>query len=300
MKTKTFPHRLAALAIASSLAACSGGGGAAGLSTEPAAITSMNATDVAHGAAVTLSLIELEEIMGFETLTADGAGTVDCPEGGSISAAFDADAPPVGVVSTGDRFSIDFDDCFFDPSFSIDGGIAIDFQTITGDFVMDDTWEVDIDFEIDRLTFSTGPTSGSFDADWSQSVSYMDGDAEFAMAGDFTTRVNDGGGLTAAAITDFMLTCAYDAMAAESTYSIDGDFASTELGGTITLTTLTPIVMADGAANPHEGVLRATGSGGSQLTLTILDATFVQLDVDADGDDTYESMDVTTWAELTD
>jgi hypothetical protein len=299
MKPALDLHIVFSLATLSILGACSSGsGGGSGVPTAPIGITEDNAAEVAAGMPMTSSLIEFQEFMGFENLTAQGTGTFDCPDGGSITAAFEVDAAPVGEVSSGDRFSVIFNDCMMDPSSTIDGGIAIDFDTITGDWLVDDVWEVDLGFEVNGLTFSSGPTTGFFDGQWSQNASQDSEDSAFSLAGDFTAAVDDGAGLEASVLNGLVLTWAYDALAAEATYSVDGRFASTVLGGSVTVTTLTPFVIRDGDPNAYAGSMRATGALGSSLTFTVLDETFVQLDVDADGDGIDEFTITLSWVEL--
>lgn len=268
------------------------------MSTEPVEITADNATEVAAGMPMMTSLVDFEEFMSFETLTSEGTGTFQCPDGGSITAGFAVDAAPEGEVSTGDRFTVTFDNCMLDPGSSINGGIAIDFDTITGDWQVDDTWEVDIGFAVNGLTFSSGPATGFFDASWSQNATYDTGDSSYSLAGEFTTSLNDGSGWQTAALNGLALDWSHDAVAGEATCSLDAQFASTELGGAVTLTTLTPFVSEDGAPNPHAGSVRATGAGNTSLTFTVLDDTFVQLDVDEDGDGFDDFTVTTTWAEL--
>ena len=265
---------------------------------DPVAITEDNATEVAAGMPMTAALIEFQDFMGFETLTAEGTGTFDCPDGGSVTATFQVDADPVGVVSTGDRFAVTFDDCEMAASSTINGGIVLDFETITGDWQVDDVWEVDIGFAINGLTFSSGPATGYFDGSWSQNAAYDTGDKDFSLVGEFTTSTNDGTGYESAVLNGLVLTSSYDVSAGEATYSVEGQFASTELGGSVTVTTLAPFVIRDADENCYVGSLRATGDGSSRLTLTALDETFVRLDVDADGDGIDEFTVTTTWLEL--
>ena len=290
---------LASLVALPFLGACSSGsGGGVSVPTEPVGITEDNATLVAAGVPMTSSLIDFQEFMSFENLTADGTGTFACPDGGSITAAFAVDAAPVGEVSTGDRFSVRFNGCMMDPASRINGEIVIDFEMINGDWQVDDVWQVGIGFEINGLSFSSGPAHGTFDGSWNQNASYDTGDAAFSLDGEFLTSVNDGTGLRAAALDGLALSWSYDVVAAEATYSVDGQFASTELGGSVLLTTLAPFVVRDVDEYPYTGSLRAEGSGGSSLTLTALDETFVQIDVDADGDGIAEFTVTQTWFDL--
>lgn len=267
---------------------------------EPIEITEENAAQVSAGMSITSSLIEFQDSMGFETLTSEGEGTYDCPEGGEITGGFSVDATPVGVLSAGDRFSVRFDDCAMSADATINGRISIDFDTVNGDWTVDDVWEVGIEFVIDGLTFSSGPSTGYFDGAWTQNTSFDTGDKSFDLAGDFTTTLNDGSGYQSAVLDGIVISWSYDATAGEATYSVNGQFASTELGGSVAVTTLDPFVMLDTEANPHAGSFQAEGALGSTLTFTALDDTFVQIDVDADGDGTNEYTVNTTWSAIQD
>jgi hypothetical protein len=281
------------------LGACSdGSGGGPSVPTEPVGITEENAAQVAAGMPMAASLMDFQETMSFDTLTADGTGTFFSPDGGSVTAGFEVDAAPVGEVSTGDRFAVSFDNFVVDPGppqSSINGGIVIDFQTINGDWTVDPVWEVDIGFQVNGLTFSSGPATGFIDASWSQNASYDNGDAAYSLAGDFTASANDGTGWRSAALDGLDLSWSYDAVAAESTYGVDGRFASTELGGSVTVDTLTPFVLRDGDDNPYAGSMRATGAAGTSLTFTVLNNVDVQLDIDVDGDGFNDVQVLTTW-----
>jgi hypothetical protein len=68
-------------------------------------------------------------------------------------------------------------------------------------------------------------------------------------------------------------------------------------GGAVTLTTLTPVIKLDADAYPSSGVLRAKGTTGS-LLLTVLNATTVQVQLDANDDGVYESTTTQAWSSL--
>ena len=267
---------------------------------EPIEITEDNASEVAAGMPVAASLIEFQEFMGFENLTSEGTGTTDCPEGGTVTAAFAIDADPVGVVSTGDRFVVSFSSCKFDADSTMNGSIVFEFNEITGDWQVDDVWEVDLGFEINSLTFSSGFATGYFDGGWTQNTTFDTGDRTFDLAGDFTTTLNDGSGYQAAVLNGLVLSWSYDATALEATYSVEGEFASTALGGSVTVTTLSPFVIRDTDFHPYSGSIRATGALGTTLTFTALDEVYVEIDVVVDGE-SLEGFPVTlTWDELED
>jgi len=73
--------------------------------------------------------------------------------------------------------------------------------------------------------------------------------------------------------------------------------------GYVDITTPTPLVISSGDTYPSSGVLLATGSNGSsggpaKVKLTVLSNTSYQIEIDEDGDGTYEYLDTGNWADL--
>ena len=77
--------------------------------------------------------------------------------------------------------------------------------------------------------------------------------------------------------------------------TVSGAISSSVLAGRIVLETTTPIVHLAADAYPGSGMLRATGTSGSALRVTALNNTQVQLDLDADGNGTYEASKTVLW-----
>ena len=82
------------------------------------------------------------------------------------------------------------------------------------------------------------------------------------------------------------------------TFDFRGNMGSSALGSSIDLQTRTPFVQLQSEAYPHVGVLEATGTKGSKLVMTTLSNTQVQLDLDADGNGTYENTTTVAWNTL--
>ena len=69
--------------------------------------------------------------------------------------------------------------------------------------------------------------------------------------------------------------------------------------GYVTLTTPDPLVLYDGDEWPESGTLVVTGANGSKARLTAMDRLTCTVDVDGDGDDTYEwDSDIMDWENL--
>ncbi len=80
--------------------------------------------------------------------------------------------------------------------------------------------------------------------------------------------------------------------------TLDGGFSATSISGSVTVATLQPIVQTEGNPYPTSGQVRVTGAGNSALQLTALNATQVELKLDANGDGTYEGTTDVDWSTL--
>ena len=99
-------------------------------------------------------------------------------------------------------------------------------------------------------------------------------------------------------LTQFNLTSVYDPGAGTTTETTNLTYASTSMGGSVTIQTVTPFVTNLGDLYPSSGQMVATGSNGSKCRLTALNNVDVLLEVDADGVGGYETTINTTWAAL--
>ena len=79
--------------------------------------------------------------------------------------------------------------------------------------------------------------------------------------------------------------------------TFNGILSAQSFTGGATLTTVTPIVQLDADAFPSSGVIKAQGLHGT-LLITVMNATTVQLQLDADGDGSYENTTTTPWTSL--
>lgn len=81
-------------------------------------------------------------------------------------------------------------------------------------------------------------------------------------------------------------------------YSVSGRFFDQDYGY-VDLETTETLIVNSGDEYPSDGILTLTGAGGTSAVLTAIDADYCRVDVDGDGDGTYE---VTTgpvlWSEL--
>jgi hypothetical protein len=112
------------------------------------------------------------------------------------------------------------------------------------------------------------------------------------------TESNTVGGVTSTrTLQDF--TARIDLLAGQATTTYSGTLTSSALGGSsVTFGSTTPFVTLPNGLYPSSGVSRAVGANGSKAILTVIDATTVRIDLDANGDGTPETSTTRLWTSL--
>jgi len=298
-----------------------GGGGPAGLTPPPSApvsVTAANATRVAATAlkpavgggalatagglettaapqarAVTRALLAVArdsktQLSASQSVVGAAAQTVQCPYGGSVTRDISAD---------GTSGTFTYNACSFVPGETISGSVSV-----TGVSAASDGSHFSGNFRVD-ITFT------------------VTGFAPLRIVGDFSivedcntstqdcTRSFTGSSLGAQQgnetwfITSFTITEAFVSSTQTTTITANYTVSSTALNGSVTVVTTTPLQILASARHPHAGVVVATGANNSKVRLTVLgsDPTApgqVRIEVDADGDNTYESSTLYSWSTL--
>lgn len=234
-------------------------------------------------------------IQGASTHPASLADTQACSVSGSLTVTLD-DRDGSGLLSTGDVLSVQFNNCR-DSATSLYNGKAV-------------------------LTLTTVPNASQITASADfQNVSSVQGTSTSAINGSLVVAETDSDtdsttsltvGSTALTITlaspgysDVVTLSAGTRImvdqqfaAARTAQSYDGTLQAQSIpGGAVTLTTVSPIVQLDADAYPSSGVLKVKGAHGT-LLLTVLSATTLQEQLDADDDGTYESTTTVAWSTL--
>ena len=97
-------------------------------------------------------------------------------------------------------------------------------------------------------------------------------------------------------LVDYVIAVGEDGDVVTTTY--DFTVTDTQLGGDLTVETIDPFVSNPLDEWPMQGSLKISGADNTSVTVTALDTTFVQLEIDTDGDMMPNETIVLTWEEL--
>lgn len=223
--------------------------------------------------------------VGVETTTA-----INCTLGGTISFTLN-DIDNSGDASTGDTFTLTFNGCNED-------GAVLNGRMSVSNMVLTQTSPTAYSFSgaitISNLNYVDINDSGSLNGTMTFAESSSDSITVTSTL-NVSSLVATGSGETLT-ISNLATTVIQNTSTGAYSMSIsDGTINSAQLGGTVTIRTLTPL-QAIGTAYPHAGSLKITGANSS-ITLTISNAN-VRITVDSNNDGIPDSFIDKTWSEL--
>jgi hypothetical protein len=322
-----FGVRTIALTLISSLVlvACGGGGGdgvtaGAGGSTAPQAvsITESNATavaasalDAAQNTAPGQLPIGVEVQAGgqghssFGTVAravqfalANGPGALAtgvttsqaCPSGGSISMTGDETAQTVTYSDC--RLSSGAD------SITMNGSLSLTLISSSPDGMSGVVSVVANNFSM----VSSDGFSASLNGDMRMEITISSTSETLVISGSaLTTRFTDGGTTYTTTLRNYSQSISFSGFIVTSSLSATVESSSTALGaggGSYTITTSTPVVQNWDTGLFTAGVVKVVGAGGSQLVMTVGSNNTVTIQIDANGDGTFEKTVSSTVSEL--
>jgi hypothetical protein len=325
------------VAIGIALAACGGGGGGGGGGTpapapSPVALDSANYT-VAASEAVSSSLFVLDApslALGVETSDAyagirfglakvpslgswfTGAPvavgvveseTMNCAVQGTITLTA-TDADNNGALTAGDSVSIAATNCSDDSSSVINGAITFSVETLSGD-LSGDFYNASLKLSYNNLKVSTAGSSVTANGDLllSANSSGLYAGSQSIKATSLTVSATYGSATYSRTLSNFDASLALASNSPISTFkttsTVSGTVASSALGNmSVTIATGVPFVRLSTDAYASSGQATLTGSTAAKVRLTAQNATTVLIELDANGDGTYETSVTKSWAEL--
>lgn len=326
MKTRL---SMMALAVASALAACGGSSDPTGT----AAISTTNQTAIAQdvlsaamapvsGATLMIGVQSVSEsaVYQFSRSLVDklpayfaqaraGAAlagvvqstTVPCSGGGTLALTV-TDADNSNTLSAGDTVAVVATACV-EGADSISGTVSFVVNQLAGTLGSANS-SANLTVTFTNLAVLTGATSvavaGDLTLGLSQSSTALN---EELSANTLTATATYGGTSRTRTLTGYhahlSTVASTSTPPAVSTYEVNGLVASSAISAqTFFFRTITPMVRTGTNAYPSSGVVTATGANNSRLRITAISATQATLEVDADGDGTYESSSTVNWTTL--
>lgn len=228
--------------------------------------------------------------------------TEACGASGNVTIELN-DADNSGSVSAGDSVSFSFNACSSGLGEVIDGGLSLRVSTaagpnISGTLTYDDLRlaTLDASFGINgsvNLTYSEAGTLATY-----RSVVGAGGLVTLVTAQAFSDSLTLRAGFEQVITSDSAAVAPGSATPGLNTASITGELTANSLGGIVGVVTVAPFQRYAIDAYPRAGQLIVTGAAGSRLRVTALSAATLRIELDADGNGSYEQSRDVAWSAL--
>lgn len=226
--------------------------------------------------------------------------TVPCSQGGSLAVAFN-DGNNNGNPDVGDTITLDAQACKEDGAL-LQGRIALSLQALTG--VYDSSnFSATLTMTLTAFSAASGTDSVQGDGNLSLAISQTPaGVGELTLS---TSRLVLSGRVAgqnfSTTLVDNKLTLRSETVGGvpRATVTYASSLTSTNFGNKqVNITTVQPLVVTGTNLYPSSGQLLVRGNANSAVRITAVNATQARLELDAEGDGTYETQVLKTWAEL--
>ncbi|MBK5205261.1 MAG: hypothetical protein JJD98_07610 [Polaromonas sp.] len=225
--------------------------------------------------------------------------TEACPDGGTLTVTAN-DANGNSLLDAGDSASLTVSNCAFEGNV-MNGGLSFTINSATGD-LRTQSYSASITLTFNQLTAQSASASitgnGSLTLSGSAKAA---NDQSFSLSiASFALSSTYGGATYSRSLTNYTLS---DILSPAGT-----GFSSTEANGTlsssafeskfVTITTSEPFVRSSSQTYPASGQVTATGANGSQVRISVIDNSSVNIELDADANGTFETSVTKLWSEL--
>jgi len=223
----------------------------------------------------------------------------NCAVGGTVSSSFD-DKDGNLMLSAGDVITATFSQCRDSSTSTINGTVVITVAANPQVNGSNSQLSVNAQFQ----TLAVTDTGSSYTVNGSVSVAETDNDVTTNTA----ITIGSGGLSLVVAATGLNDTITLGAgLAVTTTTADDGSFAAVAVNGSVTSSALggtvsiaTPIALSGPGSDayPSAGQMVITGASGSKVRISAVSNAQATLELDADGDGSYESSSTVAWSSL--
>jgi len=222
--------------------------------------------------------------------------TIACTDGGSYT--IEADVSDPNLSSVGDSYDLTFYSCA-EMGVVLNGSMRFTITELSGDLVTP-PYVLGVRVVLTAFSVNDGTVVITSNGDMNIRLSEnLAGDMGLVLSGNSLTA-------TVGSISETISNYLYDVTGNDTSgafsFDIQGTFASTEIGGSVSFVTNPPFTGNDfvGGGNPTAGVMLITTSiDSSRARVSAQPSGYdVLIEVDHDGDGLYETTIMTTWAAL--
>lgn len=226
--------------------------------------------------------------------------TEACPGGGRMTLTFD-DRNGNGDVDAGDSLATVFENCVAE-GVRLGGRLAMRMDALSGNF--DGlVYSATLTMTLDNFSASVGgvDTAGSGEMRITDTSRALNDSTTTLAIASLTSSANLGGTTVTRRLTDFSYSIerrpAGNSYTETSTFG--GTIVSTRLSEReINVSTPVPLVRPAAAPYPISGQVLAAGSNGSRVRVTAQNSAQVLIELDADGNGSYETSTTRPWSEM--
>lgn len=222
-----------------------------------------------------------------------GPETVGCAAGGSVTLSGTVAVP--ASLTAGDTLVFDFLDCDDAEGVVVDGGLTFEIVAFSGDVAMG-MITLTVAMTLDQLRFLDNGAGGSMDGELSFTLDTTNLPESFFAVSSSMFSMTAGG--AASTLSDYIVTIAINPILGTATLESSATLGSAAFDGELSYVTTKALVFG-GQSGPESGQIVISGADDATITIDILSADLIELDIDFDGNETVDEVVVTNWAELT-
>jgi hypothetical protein len=228
---------------------------------------------------------------------ATSSSTDACSVSGSITTGI-SDADNNLSLSSGDTLTLTFNQCQDSSTDSVSGVMVFTIGSVTSGQAGDVQFNGSLTFV--QLNASSGTRLADIQGSVGVTASITSTSFRIALtvgANALTVTSSAPGYLDTIVYEPGMqlTVAATDGAVTQSDVTLDGSFTASSIGGRIAVTTVVPLHLLGTDTDPSRGQVVVTGASGTHVRVTALSAISVQLELDADGDGSYERSGVLAW-----
>ncbi|NPC58824.1 hypothetical protein [Caenimonas soli] len=225
-----------------------------------------------------------------------------CPSGGGIS--ITGNVSGGASLVPGDTITIAANNC----KLAVDGVLttmngSLSMTVVSGSMPASGPFHVVVQYVLADLSVQAAGTTvvvaGTAQLDWTSSS--ITSETMIASGTSMTVRETTGTTTHTSAMKNYSQSVAVNGSTVTSSLSATIETSSTRLGasgGSYTITTPTPLVWNSSTNVLSAGVVKVVGANSSQLVMTVTGSNAVTIQVDANGDGTFEKTVFSTATEL--